>query len=218
MSRSLDEIHDQLVAAVEGLVSSDEWKAMLEVSARFHNYSFNNHLMIFLQRPDATQVAGFNRWKSLGRFVKKGEKGIAIFAPCKYRQKEEPSQEKHSPTTSDLGSSSDSARAKAEHVIRGFRVVHVFDISQTGGEPLDDLDAARPKLLDGAAPQGIWDSLVAQANEAGFEVLRDRKGTETATATSSTSRLGCARTFPKRKRSRHSSTSSATLSFIPRVR
>jgi hypothetical protein len=66
--------HDKLQTAVGGIASGDDWKRMLSVAAKFHNYSFNNQLMIFLQRPDATRVAGFNRWKSLGRFVKKGEK------------------------------------------------------------------------------------------------------------------------------------------------
>ena len=62
--------------------------------------------------------------------------------------------------------------------IRGFRVVHVFDISQTEGEELPDLDAVRPKLLDADAPEGIWDALVAQADGAGFEVIRNQRGSE----------------------------------------
>ena len=178
MNDKLKAAHDKLQAAVEEIVSGDDWQRMLKVASKFHNYSFNNQLLIFLQRPDATQVAGFNRWKSLGRFVKKGEKGIAIFAPCKYRQRDD-SQESHSPTSNgDLESSSGSDSPQATHVIKGFRVVHVFDISQTEGEPLDGLDAVRPKLLDGATPEGIWDALVAQANDAGFEVVRDRKGSE----------------------------------------
>ncbi len=154
--------HDKLQDAVAEIVSGDEWKRMLQVAAKFHNYSFNNQLMIFLQRPDATVVAGFNRWKSLGRFVKKGEKGLAIFAPCKYKTKVE----------------DDDGTEKSFQQIRGFRVVHVFDISQTEGEELPDLDAVRPKLLDGEAPAGIWDALVAHAASVGFEVVRERKGGE----------------------------------------
>jgi DNA primase len=91
-------------------------------------------------------VAGFNRWKSLGRFVKKGEKGIAIFAPLQQ--------------------------------IRGFRVVHVFDISQTEGDDLPDLEAVRPKLLDGSAPEGIWEALAAHAGAIGYEVIRHQRGSE----------------------------------------
>ena len=154
--------HDKLQDAVTEIVSGDDWQRMLKVASKFHRYSFNNHLMIFLQRPEATVVAGFNRWKSLGRFVKKGEKGIAIFAPCRYRTKVE----------------TDDGDEKSLQQIRGFRVVHVFDISQTEGDELPDLDAVRPKLLHADAPEGIWDALVAQADAAGFEVIRHRRGRE----------------------------------------
>jgi hypothetical protein len=86
MTDKLRAAHDKLQDAVAEIASGDDWKRMLKVASKFHRYSFNNHLMIFLQRPDATVVAGFNPWKSLGRFVKKGEKGIAIFAPCRYNE------------------------------------------------------------------------------------------------------------------------------------
>ena len=74
MNDKLRAAHDQLQQAVAEIASGDDWKRMLQVVSKFHHYSFNNHLMIFCQRPDATVVAGFNRWKSLGRHVKKGEK------------------------------------------------------------------------------------------------------------------------------------------------
>jgi antirestriction protein ArdC len=135
---------------------------MLRVASKFHRYSFNNHLMIFMQCPDATVVAGFNKWKSLGRSVKKSQKGIAIFAPCKYKTKIE----------------DDKGDEKNVQQIRGFRVVHVFDISQTEGEDLPDLDAIRPRLLDGDAPEGIWDALTVQANSAGYKVVRTQRGNE----------------------------------------
>jgi antirestriction protein ArdC len=154
--------HRKLQQAVDSIVTGADWQRMLKTASKFHRYSFHNTLMIFVQRPDATIVAGFNRWKSLGRRVKKGEKGIAIFAPCKYKTKVE----------------TDEGDEKTLQQIRGFRVVHVFDISQTEGEALPDLDAVRPKLLDGTAPEGIWEVLVAQANDAGFEVIRDQRGSE----------------------------------------
>jgi antirestriction protein ArdC len=118
--------------------------------------------MIFLQRPDATVVAGFNKWKSLGRFVKKGEKAIAIFAPCKYKTKVE----------------DEKGDEQVIHSIRGFRVVHVFDISQTEGDEVPDLDAVRPRLLDGEAPEGIWDALASHAASIGYEVVREQRGKE----------------------------------------
>ena len=111
MNDKLRAAHDKLQDAVAEIVSGDDWKRMLKIASKFHRYSFNNHLMIFLQRPDATVVAGFNRWKSLGRFVKKGEKGIAIFAPCRYKTKVE----------------TDAGEEQTVQRIRGFRVVHVFD-------------------------------------------------------------------------------------------
>lgn len=161
-SDRLKEAHERLTEAVESIASGDDWKRMLKVASKFHRYSFNNQLMIFLQRPDATHVAGFNRWKSLGRIVKKGEKGLAIFAPCRYKTKVE----------------DDNGNEKTLQSIKGFRVVHVFDISQTEGKELPGLDAVRPKLLDGDAPEGIWEVLVSQASDVGYEVIRDRKGSE----------------------------------------
>jgi hypothetical protein len=81
MNDKLRAAHDKLQDAVAEIVSGDDWRRMLKVASKFHRYSFNNHLMIFLQRPDATVVAGFNRWKTLGRFVKKGEKGHRHLRP-----------------------------------------------------------------------------------------------------------------------------------------
>jgi len=162
MNDKLRAAHEKLQQAVAEIASGDDWKRMLQVVSKFHRYSFNNHLMIFLQRPDATVVAGFNRWKSLGRFVKKGEKGIAIFAPCKYKTKVE----------------TENGGEQNVQQIRGFRVVHVFDISQTEGDELADLDAVRPKLLDGDVPEGIWDALARHAGSIGYEVIRNQRGTE----------------------------------------
>jgi hypothetical protein len=170
----LQAAHDKLQQAVAEIASGEDWQRMLKVSSKFYRYSVNNQLMIFLQRPDATHVAGFNKWKSLNRFVRKGEKGLAIFAPCKYRVESDAAN-----NSAHLGSASDGFKDGAKKMqIRGFRVVHVFDISQTDGEPIEDLDAIRPKLLDGDAPEGIWDALVAQASAAGFEVVRDQKRNE----------------------------------------
>ena len=197
-SDRLQQAHERLTEAVASIVTGDDWKRMLETAAKFHRYSFNNQLLIFLQRPDATRVAGFNRWRSLGRMVRKGEKGIAILAPCKYKVPPEngpsaaspggqnkdkdsgpsPSGQFPSGSASAVEVAAPSAqrgdRPKTE-VLRGFRVVHVFDISQTEGEDLPDLDAVRPRMLDGDAPEGIWEVLVAKANTAGYEVIRKQR-------------------------------------------
>ncbi len=97
----------------------------LSVMARFHRYSFGNVMLIFAQRPDATRVAGFHTWKKLGRSVRKGEKGLLIIAPMTLRKKDHDDQ----PDDKDA-------------VIVRFRGVHVFDISQTDGEPLPEFERA----------------------------------------------------------------------------
>lgn len=162
MNDALRNAHERLQDAVAALVSGDDWQRMLAVSSRFHRYSFNNQLLILCQRPDATRVAGYRKWQELGRQVRKGEKGIAILAPCKYWTKIE----------------DDSGVETTVQSIRGFRVAYVFDVSQTEGEPLPDADRLRPKLLDGEAPDGIWGRLVELARREGFDVVRKRRNSE----------------------------------------
>ncbi|MHB0958760.1 MAG: ArdC family protein [Pirellulaceae bacterium] len=99
----------------------------LDLLARFHRYSFSNVILIASQRPEATQVAGFHTWRKLGRWVKKGEQGIAIFAPMVGRKR-------HDDTDN---ASSDDQNDKARSLF-GFRVVHVFDVSQTEGDELPE--------------------------------------------------------------------------------
>ena len=83
----LAELHEQIAGGVAALVGSDAWRAMLDTAAKFHSYSLGNVVLIALQAPQATRVAGFRTWKSLGRQVRKGERGIGILAPCTYRPK-----------------------------------------------------------------------------------------------------------------------------------
>lgn len=99
---------------------SEAIRQYLDVMARFHHYSFANQLLILAQRPDATHVAGYQRWQALGRQVQKGEHGIQILAPIPAKQQEQPEDEQ-------------------EIVPRrpcGFRAVYVFDVDQTTGKPL----------------------------------------------------------------------------------
>jgi antirestriction protein ArdC len=113
---------DELAAALEQ-GRSQQLTEYLRLLGRFHRYSASNVLMIFVQRPDATHVAGFHAWLKLGRHVRKGEKGIAILAPMigrlRSKQPDVESPDGDSPRT-----------------IRGFRVAHVFDVAQTDGKPL----------------------------------------------------------------------------------
>lgn len=122
----------------------------LAMLAKFHRYSFGNVLLILSQMPTATHVAGFSTWKQMGRFVKKGEKGIVIIAPMSIRPKED--------TPADQGREP-SDRAKP---ILRFRGVYVFDVSQTDGQPLPeparvsgDPEHHLTKLKEQVAERGI---------------------------------------------------------------
>ena len=118
----IKEITEQLEAGVTAVFESDAYKAYLKCMSKFHNYSLNNTLLIALQRPDASLVAGYNAWKKdHGRQVRKGEKGIKIIAPCKYKV--------------ELEERDDEGNQKiAEYM--GFKVTTVFDVAQTEGKEL----------------------------------------------------------------------------------
>ncbi len=168
-SDKLLELHEQIAEGVAGLVGSDAWRAMLDTAAKFHSYSLGNLLLIGLQAPHATRVAGFGTWKSLGRQVGKGERGIAILAPCTYTPKASSST-----TDSTVRSGTDergepAAPASGGRQLRGFRVVHVFNVSQTQGDPLPEV---APALLTGSAPAGLWDDLAGQVNGHGYTLER----------------------------------------------
>lgn len=115
VERCLDALQQELAAG-----HSDALKRYLDVMARFHRYSFNNSLLIAMQRPDATRVAGFHAWKKFGRYVKKGEKGIAILAPIARRRQIE----------------DEDGETTAVRVLSGFKGVCVFDVGQTEGQEL----------------------------------------------------------------------------------
>lgn len=124
------EIIDQQLDALGNALEaghSDQLKDFLATMARFHKYSLGNVLLIMAQRPDASHVAGFQTWKSLGRYVKAGEKGIAILAPMMMKG------DKHEASDS----SPPEREGDPERILR-FRVAYVFDVSQTDGEPLPE--------------------------------------------------------------------------------
>ena len=107
---------------------SDDLLKYLATVSKFYNYSMRNLMLIWQQNEDATMVAGFRAWHKLGRTVKKGEKGIGIFAPMRFKKKEGQGGENTSKSANDK-----------ENQMIGFRVVHVFDVSQTEGDPLPEL-------------------------------------------------------------------------------
>ena len=134
------EITDKLENGIKELFSSEKFKSYLDTMSKFHNYSFNNTLLIAMQKPDATLVAGFNAWKNnFGRNVNKGEKGIQIFAPAPYKIKKE--EIKRDPDTDlpILDKDGKPIVEEVERVIPNFKVVSVFDVSQTNGKELPTL-------------------------------------------------------------------------------
>lgn len=128
-----------LDAGIERIHDSDEFKRYLEFSAKFHRYSANNQLLIWMQKPEATRVMGYGAkdgstgWKSVGRQVRSGEREIKIFAPL-------------------IKKDVDPATGEIIERLRGYRMVNVFDVSQTDGEPLPE--APRPREIESQTEVG----------------------------------------------------------------
>ena len=136
------EIVDSIENGIKELFESDKYQQYLSTMSRFHRYSVNNTMLIYMQRPDATHVAGFNKWRDqFGRNVLKGEKGIRIIAPTPYKKKVE--EIKTDPETNAPVLDADGKAIIEEKEIRipMFKVVSVFDVSQTAGKPLPQLAA-----------------------------------------------------------------------------
>ena len=136
------EIVDSIENGIKELFESDKYRQYLSTMSRFHRYSVNNTMLIYMQRPDPTHVAGFNKWRDqFGRNVLKGEKGIRIIAPTPYKKKVE--EIKTDPETNAPILDADGKAIIEEKEIRipMFKVVSVFDVSQTSGKPLPQLAA-----------------------------------------------------------------------------
>ncbi|GAA1109986.1 MULTISPECIES: ArdC-like ssDNA-binding domain-containing protein [Nocardiopsis] len=156
----LQAAYDTLSDAVEKLTTADGWQQMITRRAWLRRYSLGNLLMILAQREDATDVRSYNDWRAAGRHVRKGERGIRILAPLRYRERDEDD----TPLTNPGGA--------PRYRVRGFTVVSVFDISQTDGPPLPE-DTHGPRLLDGAAPARLWDAIADQITGRGYTIERD---------------------------------------------
>ncbi len=131
LKMSDDALSELAQALKEG--KSEKLLEYLGMLSRFHQYSFGNCMLIFMQKPDATHVAGFGRWKDLNRFVKKGEKGIAILAPLVGKRKKDSESRSTEPHVQASESSTQESK-----VLYGFRIVYVFDVSQTEGQDLPE--------------------------------------------------------------------------------
>jgi antirestriction protein ArdC len=150
----MNDLAQQLEAGIAAIQSSDEFKRYLRTAAKFHRYSFGNALLIMCQRPDATRVAGYHTWRELGRQVRKGETGIRILAPMVFKKGD------------DTGD--DETRV-------GFKATTVFDISQTEGEPLPEIEIP---LLTGDEGAEVYAALVQFAQVEGVTVTNYDARTE----------------------------------------
>lgn len=136
----LKEITDRLEQGILQVFESERYKEYLRVMSKFHHYSFNNTMLIALQKPDASLIAGFSAWKNThGRTVKKGEKGIRIIAPAPFKVKQE--MEKLDPKTNMplVGADGNAITEEKEITIPAYKVVSVFDVSQTEGKELPSI-------------------------------------------------------------------------------
>lgn len=155
---------ERLKEAAETLLTSEGWRRWVRVRSTFHRYSFQNTLLIALQRPDATYVAGFRAWLKLGRCVRKGEKAIRIWAPMRVTERD------------DLGD-----EAEEQRIV--FRVVSVFDVTQTDRLPgVDPIPLEPPSArIAGDSHAHLIDPLVELAHEEGYgvdfrEIASDAQG------------------------------------------
>jgi antirestriction protein ArdC len=157
MRARIDESVEALAKAVDDVRESSTFQAYLDVQARFHHYSWHNSMLIMMQAPSASRVAGFQTWKKLGRFVRKGERGIMIFAPCPF----------HREAKTESGESE-----SVDGIF--FKAVHVFDVAQTEGKELPDVDCP---IVDADA-SALLNSLERVAIKRGialkFEALEGR--------------------------------------------
>jgi len=152
----LESAHAELTAAVEAISTSDDWRAFLDFARKLHSYSAQNRMWLFQQAMmrgwgDLGPVAGYARWQALGRFVNKGERGLAVLAPVRVK------------VTAEDGSES--------WAVRGFKVEHVWAARQTGGDGAIP-EPIRPQLLTGEGPAGAWAALAEVVASHGYTVKR----------------------------------------------
>ena len=185
------EIVDSIENGIKELFESDKYRKYLATMSRFHRYSVNNTMLIYMQRPDATHVAGFNKWRDqFGRNVLKGEKGIRIIAPTPYKKKIEEIKTDPETNAPVLDANGKAIIEEKEIRIPMFKVVSVFDVSQTAGKPLPQLAA---DLSGNVQQYEVFMEALRLASPVPMEiksVARDTDGFFSAKAQSITIRAG----------------------------
>jgi hypothetical protein len=174
----LEQVQNDLTSAVAALVTGEDWKRALVYAAKFRSRSFNNTLLICaahaaayeagqVPSPTPTYVAGFHQWLSLGRHVTKDQHGYPILAPVTARFAS--FTPANAITWRRLARTEKPQRGETmQNRVIGFRPTHVWDVSQTAGDPLPE--PPQPQLLTGQAPAGLWDGLADQITAAGYEL------------------------------------------------
>jgi antirestriction protein ArdC len=136
----LKEITDRLEQGIKELFESERYKSYLKTLSKFHSYSFNNCMLIAMQKPDATHVAGYSSWQhNFKRNVRQGEKGIKIIAPAPFKDKREQDRLDKDTGKPIIGADGKALKEEVEVTVPAFKVVSVFDLSQTDGEPLPEI-------------------------------------------------------------------------------
>ena len=155
---------------VKAVFESERYKECLRYMSKFTNYSAGNCILIMLQKPDASLVAAFGKWKELGRTVNKGEKGIAILAPMTFKTKElreQPVMDNKGQQIFNSDGSEKKEKVEVEETSIGFRKVYVFDVSQTSGEPVPEF---ANELNEDIEPEHVDAVLNAVRSTAGIPV------------------------------------------------
>lgn len=162
----MEQAHAELTAAVTAISTGDDWRALLDLSAKFHSYSASNLAWLMSQASrrgvELTRVGGFGTWIKLGRSVNKGEKGFMVLAPV-VRKTEH---------AKDAGLDDEEDVATTGTRLCGFKVAYVFDQSQTSGEAITE-PAAICSHLEGSGPEGAWEAAAELIRGAGFGLRRD---------------------------------------------
>ncbi|GAA4760240.1 hypothetical protein GCM10023350_53130 [Nocardioides endophyticus] len=174
----LEALQQRLTESVAALVSGEDWTRALTFAARFRGRSFGNSVLIAAQHfaaykegrvpgPTPTYVAGFHQWLSLGRHVEKGQSGYGILAPVTARLASRNPADAASWRRLVRGEKPSPGEVVKSMLI-GLKPTHVWDVSQTAGDPVPEL--LHPTLLQGQAPAGLWDGLADQITDHGFEL------------------------------------------------
>ena len=170
---TIDELLYKLNQGVKGFMESDQYKSYLKCLSKFHNYSLNNTILIAMQKPDATLVAGYRTWKQLGRHVKAGEKGIKILAPAPFHTKV--LVDETDPETGERLFHANGTPKKTEKVIEvaAFKPVSVFDISSTEGK---ELPLVSPELKGSVKGYETFREILTELSKVPIEFVEIENG------------------------------------------